>query len=92
MTRLIPLPLIFVVVSTLTGCESAPTSDQVIPIARVPPDLMAKARRELPGITFDTVYKLKVNNVDAYEIRGKNARGKIREIELSATGDVLEIE
>ncbi len=53
---------------------------------------MEIARKELPGITFDTAYKLKVDGKDAFEIRGKNKQGKIREVELSATGEVLEIE
>ncbi len=50
----------------LTGCDSAPTADQVVPIAEIPQSLMEKARKELPGITFDTAYKMKVNGVDAY--------------------------
>ena len=92
MTRFILLAPTLAVALILTGCESSPTADQIIPIAEVPPDLMAKARKELPGVTFDTVSKLKVNGADAYEIRGKNNRGKIREIELSTTGEILEIE
>ena len=74
------------------GCESKPTADQIIPIDQVPANLMEIARKELPGITFHTVYKLKVEGKDAYEIRGKNKQGKTREVELSATGEVLEIE
>ena len=76
----------------LTGCESRPTADQIVPIDQVPAHLLEIARKELPGITFDTVYKMKVDGKDAYEIRGKNKQGKIREVELSATGEVLEVE
>ena len=53
---------------------------------------MEVARKQLPGFTFDTVYKMKVNGKDAYEIRGKNKQGKTREVEVSAAGEVLEIE
>ena len=74
------------------GCESQPKADQLVPIEQVPGNLMEIARKELPGIRFDTAYKMKVDGKDAYEIRGKNAQGKTREVELSATGEVLEIE
>ena len=76
----------------LSGCESRPTADQIVPLAQVPANLVEIARKELPGITFDVAYKLKVDGKDAYELRGKNKQGKTREVELSATGEVLEIE
>ena len=47
---------------------------------------------ELPGIPFDRAYKIDVNGKDAYEIRGKDCRGKIREVEVSTSGEVLEVE
>jgi hypothetical protein len=53
---------------------------------------MEAARKQLPDLTFDTAYKMKVQGKDAYEIRGKDKRGKIREVELSPTGEVLAIE
>ena len=75
------------------GCSaSPPASDPIIPLDQVPPHLLEIARKQLPGYTFDTVYKMKVDGKDAYEIRGKNDRGKVREVEVSATGEVLEIE
>jgi hypothetical protein len=75
------------------GCAgSPPPSDPVVPLSEVPPIVMEKARNTLPGITFDTVYKMKVKGKDAYEVRGKDNRGKVREVEVSADGEVLEIE
>ena len=76
----------------LGGCESRPTADQIVPLDQVPAHLIEIARKELPGITFDVAYKMKVDGKDAYELRGKNKQGKTREVELSATGEVLEIE
>ncbi len=76
----------------LLGCESQPTADQIVPIDQVPAPLMEIARKRLPGITFDTASKLQVDGKDAYEIRGKNKQGKIREVELSTTGEVLAVE
>ncbi|WP_165070390.1 PepSY domain-containing protein [Paludisphaera rhizosphaerae] len=74
------------------GCENEPTADQIVPLDQVPPSIMEIARKELPGYTFDTVYKMKVEGADAYEIRGKDKRGKVREVEVSASGEVLGIE
>ena len=74
------------------GCENEPTSDQIVPIESVPPNVLEVARKQLPGLTFDTAYKMKIEGKDAYEVRGKDKRGKIREVEVSATGEVLAIE
>jgi hypothetical protein len=53
---------------------------------------MEVARKQLPGLTFDTAYKIKVQGKDSDEVRGKDKRGKIREVEVSATGEVIAIE
>ncbi len=65
---------------------------QSVPIDQVPPKLMEVARQKLPGITFDRAYKIDAKGKDAYEIRGKDSRGKIREVEVSTTGEVIEVE
>ena len=75
------------------GCAGRPPeSDPIVPIAEVPSVVMETAKKTLPGITFDTVYKMKVKGKDAYEVRGKDKRGKVREVEVSADGEVIEIE
>jgi hypothetical protein len=74
------------------GCENEPTSDQIIPIESVPPNVMEVARKQLPGLTFDTAYKMKIDGKDAFEVRGKDKRGKVREVEVSTAGEVLAIE
>jgi len=84
--------LALIVALGLLGCESRPTADQIVPIDQVPAPLMEIARKQLPGFTFDTAYKMKVEGKDAYEIRGKNKQGKTREVELSTTGEVLAVE
>jgi hypothetical protein len=76
----------------VAGCENEPKSDDIVPIEQVPPNVMEVARKQLPGYTFDTVYKMKIDGKDAYEVRGKDQRGKRREVEVSATGEVLAIE
>lgn len=74
------------------GCAGEPKSDDIVPIERVPADVMEVARKTLPGFAFGTVYKMKVNGKDAYEVRGKDKRGKVREVEVSATGEVIAVE
>ena len=69
-----------------------PQSDPVVPIESVPPKVMDVARQQLPGFTFDTVYKMKIEGKDAYEVRGKDKRGKVREVEVSADGEVIAVE
>jgi uncharacterized membrane protein YkoI len=76
-----------------SGCGDArPQSDEVVPVEKVPAVVMEVARKELPGFTFDTVYKMKIDGKEAYEVRGKDKRGKVREVEVSATGEVLAVE
>ena len=72
--------------------SSAPESDPIVPIEQVPANVLEVARKQLPGYKFDTAYKMKIDGKDAYEIRGKDKRGKVREVEVSATGEVLAVE
>jgi uncharacterized membrane protein YkoI len=75
------------------GCASSPPpSDVIVSIDQVPTNVMEVARKQLPGYKFDTAYKVKIDGKDAYEVRGKDSRGKVREVEVSATGEVLAIE
>jgi hypothetical protein len=53
---------------------------------------MEVARKQLPGFKFDTVYKTKIDGKDAYEVRGKDSRGKVREVEVSTDGEVIAVE
>lgn len=74
------------------GCGGPPEGDEVIPVAQVPAAVMEVARKELPGYTLDTAFRMKVDGKDAYEVRGRNKQGKTREVEVSASGEVLAIE
>ena len=75
------------------GCDGGePEPAHSVPIDQVPPRLMEVARKQLPGLNFDRAYKIEVNGKDAYEIRGKDSRGKIREVEVSQDGEVIEVE
>jgi len=70
------------------GCGAASKS-QAISIDDVPQELLEIAKEKLPGVTFDQAVK-KANGV--LEVRGKDPKGKIRDIEFSKTGEIVEIE
>ena len=71
------------------GCQEAENSQTRVslPIAQVPAKDLKVAQGKFPDVKFDTAWKL---NNGAIEMRGKNKIGKIHEVELSASGDVVE--
>ena len=71
-----------------TGCGST-SQNQAISIDDVPKNLLEIAKEKLPDVTFDQAVR-KSNGV--LEVRGKDKKGKVREVEFSKTGEVVEIE
>jgi hypothetical protein len=63
-----------------------------VPFDQLPAGSLEAAAKALPEVKFDQVRKAKFNGQDAFEIRGKDKRGKIREVEVSTSGQILEIE
>lgn len=77
-------------VAVAVGCSGQPASPpEELSIADVPPSLMEVARKALPGVEFDRVYRKPSGTL---EIRGKAKNGKIREVEVRPDGTVEEIE
>jgi hypothetical protein len=83
----------------VSGCGDADLppclTKKAVPIAEVPSELRDAARKEIPKIDFNEAWQ----NLDAqgklhsYEIRGRQASdGKIREVRVSLTGEILESE
>ena len=70
------------------GCGSEPAS-QLIPLEQVPEKMLKVAREKLPEVKFDQAVKRQDGTV---EVRGKDPRGKVRDIDFSASGEILEIE
>lgn len=70
------------------GCGNEPAS-QLIPLEQVPEKMLKAAQEKLPEVKFEQAVKRKDGTM---EVRGKNPRGKWRDIEFSATGEILEIE
>lgn len=70
------------------GCGSPPR-DALVPMEKIPANLMTIAKEKLPDVKFEQC----VQRVDGrYEISGTDGRGKVREIEISPAGEILEIE
>jgi hypothetical protein len=61
----------------------------VVPFDQLPPPLLKVAQDKLPDVKFHEVWR-KPNGV--YEIRGKNKQGKVREVEVNAKGEVVDVE
>jgi hypothetical protein len=81
------------------GCgepDSPPAlAKQAVKFDDVPEVVRAAARKAVPQVTLNEAWK----NIDSegklhsYEIRGKNAAdGKIHEVRVSLTGEILEME
>ena len=82
----------------VVGCEHDQPPDtvrQVVGIAEVPEGVLAAAKTALPDVKFEDAWK-NVNRstkaLHSYEVRGRNPRGKIREVRVSTDGTVLEME
>ena len=77
---------------TAWGCGEEVVRLESVPFDQLPPGSMEAATKALPEVKFTEVHKAKFNGQDAFEIRGKDKRGKIREVEVSTSGQILEIE
>ena len=53
---------------------------------------MKVAKEKLPGVKFDTAWTEKEGDKTVYEVRGKSANGKTRDIKISSEGTVLEVD
>jgi len=76
----------------VTGCSEALEKTEMVPIDKVPESVMAVAKEKLPGVEFDTAWIEKEGNETFYEVRGKSADGKTRDIKVSPEGKVMEID
>lgn len=83
---------VLLVALACVGCAAKEAETTVVPIADVAPDLVAVAQKTLPNVKFTSARKIEVNGEEAYEIRGAMPNGKIREVEVSVSGKVIEVE
>lgn len=74
------------------GCGEKGENDVSMPLDQVPPSIMKIAEEKLPGVKFDSAYKETKDGKEVYEIRGKTKEGKIRDLEVTADGKVLQVD
>ena len=80
------------------GCEHDAPPDtyvQVVTLSEVPDTVIAAAKKALPDVTLEDARRnldSKTKTLHSYEIRGRNARGKVREVRVAADGRILELE
>ncbi len=82
-----------VLILAAIGCDKERHEDaRPVPFDQVPPKIVEVARKKLPGIEFNQAFKIDGDGQEIYEVRGKDKRGKIREVEVSRDGEVIEVE
>ena len=76
------------------GCGKSLENVEMVPIEKVPEPVMKVATEKLPGVNFDTAWKEpeQKNGEDVYEVRGKTSNGKTRDIKVTGSGTVLEVD
>jgi hypothetical protein len=81
--------LLLIALFVTAGCQKTadPYARLVLPIEKVPAKLLKNAQSRFPDVKFDTAWQL---SNGATEVRGKNKIGKIHEVELAATGEIVE--
>jgi hypothetical protein len=80
------------------GCDNDRLPDHYrksTEISALPGVVRKAAEQALPGVTFSDAWQnlnSKTRALHSYEIRGRNANGKVREVRVSTTGEILELE
>lgn len=72
----------------LIGCQTK-QMPKMIPLDEVDPSILIKAKEALPEVKFDNAVR---KSDGGLEIRGKDPQGRIRDVDFSAKGAVVEIE
>jgi hypothetical protein len=72
----------------LIGCGSNYRGENV-PLDQVPESVMKSARQELPDVKFEQAWKTRKGN---YEVRGKAKNGKVRDVQVTPDGKVVEVD
>ncbi len=76
----------------MAGCGEFLEKTEMVPIEKVPETVMKVAKEKLPGVKFESAWTEKVGGKTVYEVRGKSADGKTRDIKVSPDGTVLEVD
>jgi hypothetical protein len=97
--RILNVAVLIAVSIGLPGCgehdEPPGMTKQAVKFDDVPENVRAAATKAIPGVTLNEAWKNleRGGKLHSYEIRGKNAAdGKTREVRVSTTGEILEME
>ena len=82
---------VLLMVLILTGCGSQPAPTTTVPLSEIEPTVIASAQKSLPKVKFDSARKIQFGTEEVLEIRGKLPNGKVREVKVSSSGQVLEV-
>ena len=81
--------LIVMASGLFVGCNHEEESGQNVPLDKVPQKVMEVAKQKLPNITFEQAWTTPTGN---YEVRGRDKNGKVRDIQIKPTGDIVEVD
>lgn len=73
----------------ILGCGGSEASKTPLTMDEVPDNIKQVAKQKLPDVKFDQAFKEPNGSI---ELRGKDKRGKVREIDIAPDGSVTEIE
>jgi hypothetical protein len=99
LARILKTGAFVAVVVGFPGCgdHDAPPdmTKQAVKLDEVPENVRTAATKAIPGVNLNEAWKNleRGGKLHSYEIRGKNATdGKTREVRVSLTGEILEME
>ena len=70
------------------GCGGT-SAGELVPLDKLPEGVLQTAKEKLPDVEFEAALK---RSDGGFEVRGKDKQGKVRDVEFSASGEVLEVE
>lgn len=73
----------------LGGCAEDHSQSANLPLEKVPEPVIKVAKDKLPGVTFEQAWTTRQGN---YEVRGKDKNGKVRDIQIAPSGEVIEVD
>lgn len=85
--RMLFAAVAFALALGLAGCGKPKVEKTPLKMEDVPPEIMKIAKEKLPAdVTISEAYKEGPN----YELRGKDKKGKLHEIDITPEGKVVE--
>jgi uncharacterized membrane protein YkoI len=84
------LPVLALAILSLGGC-SLFSGERNVPLSEVPPQVLSAAKGAVPGLLIDEIELEEEDGVQVWEFEGM-AGGKRYEVEISPSGEVLEVE